>query len=118
MSVYYYLFYFIYRRIQCQYDHLEQEYRQTCIGVLRSSNTRGCGKVNISTLQPPPSDKNYNHVYFYINSCVIEQPQSTGHRTATNTESTGKSKLETKTDLKKKGKQETSSSLSGFKSGR
>ncbi|XP_032792504.2 ras-GEF domain-containing family member 1B isoform X1 [Daphnia magna] len=31
-------------RIQSQYDHLEQEYRQTCIGALRSSNTRGCGK--------------------------------------------------------------------------
>ena len=33
------------RRIQSQYDHLEQEYRQTCIGALRSNNTRGCGKV-------------------------------------------------------------------------
>jgi len=35
-------------RIQQQYDHLEQEYRQSCIGVLRSSNTRGCGKSSRS----------------------------------------------------------------------
>ena len=33
------------RRIQSQYDHLDQEYRQTYIEVLRNSNTRGCGKV-------------------------------------------------------------------------
>ena len=33
------------RRIQSQYDHLEQEYRQTCIEVLRNSNTRASGKV-------------------------------------------------------------------------
>jgi len=31
-------------RIQSQYDHLDQEYRQTYIEVLRNSNTRGCGK--------------------------------------------------------------------------
>merc|ERR1712116_104560 len=39
------IFFSVDRRIQSQYDHLEQEYRQTCIEVLRNSNTRGCGKV-------------------------------------------------------------------------
>ncbi|XP_067009236.2 uncharacterized protein [Anabrus simplex] len=35
-------------RIQAQYDHLEKEYRQHAIGVLRCSNTRGSGKSNRS----------------------------------------------------------------------
>ncbi|XP_063217120.1 uncharacterized protein LOC134527957 [Bacillus rossius redtenbacheri] len=35
-------------RIQAQHDHLEKEYRQYAIGVLRNSNTRGSGKSNRS----------------------------------------------------------------------
>jgi hypothetical protein len=33
------------RRIQAQHDHLEKEYRQHAIGVLRCSKNRGSGKV-------------------------------------------------------------------------
>ncbi|XP_047109663.1 uncharacterized protein LOC124779368 [Schistocerca piceifrons] len=35
-------------RIQAQHDHLEKEYEQHAIGVLRCSNTRGSGKSNRS----------------------------------------------------------------------
>ncbi|XP_046991991.1 uncharacterized protein LOC124598913 [Schistocerca americana] len=35
-------------RIQAQHDHLEKEYQQHAIGVLRCSNTRGSGKSNRS----------------------------------------------------------------------
>jgi hypothetical protein len=34
------------RRIQAQHDHLEKEYRQHAIGVLRCSKNRGSGKVS------------------------------------------------------------------------
>ncbi|KAJ9600080.1 hypothetical protein L9F63_009622, partial [Diploptera punctata] len=33
-------------RIQAQHDHLEKEYRQHAIGVLRCSKNRGSGKVS------------------------------------------------------------------------
>lgn len=39
----------IYRRIQAQYDHLDKEYREHAIGVLRNSN---CGKVSVLLLPP------------------------------------------------------------------
>uniref|UniRef100_A0A1B6E6V3 Ras-GEF domain-containing protein n=1 Tax=Clastoptera arizonana TaxID=38151 RepID=A0A1B6E6V3_9HEMI len=35
-------------RIQAQHDHLDKEYREHAIGVLRNSNTRGSGKSNRS----------------------------------------------------------------------
>jgi len=87
-----YLFFNLNRRIQSQYDHLEQEYRQTCIGVLRSSNTRGCGKVKIyyKHFVQPLGHKILICLFYY--SHFTEQPKSTSDRTATDTKSTGKSK--------------------------
>lgn len=38
-------------RIQTQYDILDKEYQQHAIGVLRSSNTRGFGKVRLYTIK-------------------------------------------------------------------
>ena len=71
-----YLFIYFNRRIQSQYDHLEQEYRQTCIGVLRSSNTRGCGKVKIYRYFVQPLGQNiYLSVYFIIHALQSSRSQ-------------------------------------------
>jgi hypothetical protein len=40
------------RRIQAQHDHLEKEYRQHAIGVLRCSKNRGSGKVSALEVFP------------------------------------------------------------------